>query len=606
MFSEIAPPMQAMSPSPPSVTRLFDIPRYQAATFPLESSLAEKVNGQWVRYDTGSVLEQINAVSRGLIALGIQRGDKIAIVSNNRPQWNFIDLGAQQIGAVVVPLYPTISESDYRYILAHAEVRKVFVSDRELYGKMMRINADTGSLRKVYTFDEIPEAPHWTEVTMAAGTISQEEVEARMAEIAPGDLATIIYTSGTTGTPKGVMLSHRNMLCGIQSCLFFLPVKPGHRAISFLPLCHIFERMVLYVYLYTGVSVHYAENMETIGPNIQEVRPHFFTTVPRLLEKVYERISAKARTLGGFKRMIFNWSMSVGVKYSIEEDFTPWYRLQLWVARKLVFDKWYEALGGNLVGIVTGAAPLNPKMCKLFSAAGIAVREGYGQTEAAPVVSFNRFDAGLAKEGTVGVPIPNVEVKIADNGEICVRGENVMLGYYKNPEETAKAIDAEGWLHTGDVGEWVEGKFIRLTDRLKEIFKTSNGKYVAPQPIENAFKESFYIEQMMVIGENRKFTAALIVPSFPKLGEWCRAHGVPFDENNRAAVLAHPKVQELFQKQCNRYNERFSQTEKVKKFVLLPDEWTIEGGELTPTMKPRRKAILGKYGQQAEEIYRED
>jgi long-chain acyl-CoA synthetase len=588
-----------------TVTRLFDIPAYQAATHPLQTSLAEKVNGAWKPYSTADVIHQINLVSRGLMAMGLQPGDTIAIVSNNRPQWNFVDLGAQQIGVVVVPLYPTITENDYRYILNHAEAKKVFVSDRELYGKMERIRADVPSLRTVYTFDEIPEAPSWREVVIAAATVPQEDVEARKAAVQPTDLATIIYTSGTTGTPKGVMLSHRNVLSNIQACLDFLPVKAGHRSLSFLPLCHIFERMVLYVYLYTSVSVHYAESMDTIGPNITEVKPHFFTTVPRLLEKVYEKIAAKAATLGSLKRLIFRWSIGVGLQYNIQEDFSPWYRAQLWVARKLVFDKWYAALGGNLVGIVTGAAPLNPRMCKLFSAAGIAVREGYGQTEAAPAISFNRFEKDDAREGTIGIPIPGIEVKVDELGEICCRGENVMLGYYKSPEETAKAIDADGWLHTGDVGEWEDGRFLKITDRLKEIFKTSNGKYVAPQPIENAFKESFYIEQMMVVGENRKFTAALIVPSFVKLAEWCAEHHVPWDDNDRAKSLAQPKILELYEKQCARYNERFSQTEKVKRFVLMPEEWTVEGGELTPTMKPRRKPILEKYAPYVEGMYRE-
>lgn len=585
------------------VNRLFEIPEYQQAIFPQEVALAEKVHGKWKHYSTAEVIEQTRQMSKGLLALGIEPGDTIAIISNNRPQWNFTDLGALQIGAVIVPIYPTISQQEYAYIFNHAAIKLAFVSDTELLTKVQAIRQEVDSLQEVFTFDQIEGVQHWTAVLEAGKDISDEALANRRDRIAPDDLATIIYTSGTTGTPKGVMLSHDNILCNVKSVTTILPISHEHRVLSFLPLCHVFERMVCYLYQYMGASVYYAESLDPIllRDNMLEVKPHFFTTVPRLLEKVYEAIFARGLEMRGIRRSLFFWALDLGLRYQVDKEMGWWYDFRLSIARKLVFSKWREALGGELIGIVTGAAALSPKLCKVFSAGGMSVREGYGQTETSPVISLNRFEPGGTLEGSVGIPIPGVEVRIAENGEICVKGPNVMLGYYKNPAATAETIDTEGWLHTGDVGKIIAGKFLVITDRIKELFKTSGGKYVAPQPIENRFKESFFIEQMMVVGENRKFVSALIVPSFSYLENWCQDQGIPYSD--RRVMLTHPKVLAHFQEICDDYNQEFSHIEQIKRFTLIPDEWTVDSGEMTATLKLKRRVIQKRYQAYVDKIY---
>jgi long-chain acyl-CoA synthetase len=585
------------------LSRLFEIPEYQQATYPQTVCLAGRAGDEWKSYSTAEVLARAEQVSKGLLALGIGPGDTIALIADNRPAWNFLDLGALRIGAVIVPVYPTISEGEYAYIFNHAEIRLAFVSDEALWGKVNAIRGQVSSLREIYTFDRVEGAVHWEEMIAGGKEVSSAEVQERADRIGTDDLATIIYTSGTTGTPKGVMLSHRNILSNVQSVTTILPITQEHRVLSFLPLCHIFERMVCYVYLYMGASIYYSESLDppVLRQRMTEVRPHFFTTVPRLLEKIYEAIFSRGYEMRGIRRALFFWALDLGLRFQVDKKMGSWYDFRLKIARKLVFSKWRDALGGELIGIVTGAAALPPKLCKVFSAAGIRVREGYGQTESSPVLTLNRFEPGGTLEGSVGIPIPGVEVRIAENGEICAKGPNIMLGYYQNPEATAEAIDAEGWLHTGDVGKIVDGKFIVITDRIKELFKTSGGKYVAPQPIENRFRESFFIDQMMVVGENQKFVAALIVPAFPYLENWCREQGIPYSD--REVMLSHEKVIARYQEICDDYNTAFSHIEQVKRFALIPNEWTLDGGEMTTSLKIKRRVIVKKYKAYIDQLY---
>jgi len=595
------------------VTRLFDIIQHQKANSPKEKALSGKRNGEWKSYSTDECLDNYNKISRGLIGLEVQAKDMIGLISGSRPEWNFVDMGIVQTGAISVPIYPTISASEFQYIFNHAELKYVIVENQGLYAKVMEIIDKVPSLKGVFTIDQVQGAKSLADLMAAGENIAQSEVEARKAAVKPEELATIIYTSGTTGNPKGVMLSHNNLVSNLLSTVVVLPLNNSYRTLSFLPLCHIFERIVLFTYMYVGVEVYFAESMETIADNIKEVKPHFFSSVPRLLEKVYEKIVGKGHELTGVKKALFFWALKLGEKFVLDKDMGAWYDFQLKIARKLIFSKWQEALGGNLIGIVTGAAALPAKLCKVFNAAGIMVREGFGQTETSPVVSFNRFEPGGVMEGTIGLPIAGVEVKILPlestrpgEGEICVKGPNVMMGYYKDPENTAKTIDADGWLHTGDVGTLVNGKFLKITDRIKELFKTSGGKYIAPLPIETKFKESFFIEQVMVVGEYQKFPGALIVPSFPFLKQWCGEHNIPFDSSSPEALtkcLANPTIQNKYKEIINEYNKEFGNWEQVKKFELIPNDWTVDGKELTPTMKLKRRVILEKYKSYIDNIY---
>jgi long-chain acyl-CoA synthetase len=580
-------------------TRLFDLINYQLKKFPQQDALAYKVEGSWTKFSTEELQNIANKVSLGLLKSGITKGDKIAIISPNRPEWNFIDYGVQQIGAVSVPIYPSVTEEDYKFIFNDSEVKMIFVANQEICEKTIKALAQLPQTTKIYTFDKIENQKIWKEI-MEVGEDAQL-LEVSKASVLPDDIITLIYTSGTTGNPKGVMLSHNNILSNVKSCALLMPVDEQHRALSFLPLCHIYERMLNYLYTYCGVSIYYAESLETISDNLKELKPHIFVTVPRLLEKVYDKIYTKGAALTGIKKTLFFWALDLGLQYEINKSSGWWYDLQLTLANKLVFNKWREALGGNIRAIVSGGAALQPRLAKVFWAARIRILEGYGLTETSPVICVNRADAKENRIGTVGPAIPGVEVKLAHDGEILSRGPHIMKGYYRREDLTAESLDKEGWFHTGDIGEFVEGRYLKITDRKKEIFKTSGGKYIAPQLIENKFKESRIIEQIMIIGEGQKFPAALIVPSFSGLRTWCEIKGIRYTTNEE--MITKKVVIEKFQKEMDLLNQHFAQYEKVKKFELLLNPWTVDSGEMTPTLKLKRKIILANNTLLIERIY---
>ena len=581
--------------------RIIDILPYQIANYPQEDTLASKENGKWKKFSASEFLEITNQLSLGLLKLGLNPGDKIAIISENRPEFNFIDLASLQIGVVNAPMYPNISEKEYAFIFNEAEIKYVFVSNNDIYQKVENVKANCKAIEGVYTFDKTENANHWSELKIKGNKELDYELNERRNSVKDTDLATIIYTSGTTGTQKGVMLSHKNIISNINSLFTIVPHGKEHKALSFLPLCHIFERTLLYFYIAVGTSVYYAESLEKVVENLQEIKPHFFNTVPRLLEKVYEKILLKGKSLSGAKKSIFFWAVNLGLKYDEQGNNSLWYNIQLAIARKLVFSKWQVALGGNIIGIITGAAALQLRLAKIFNAVGIKVREGYGLTESSPVLTFNQFEDGEFYFGTVGPVIPNVEIKIAENGEIIARGDNIMMGYYKHPEYTKEVLDEDGWFHTGDVGELIDGKFLKITDRLKQIFKTSGGKYVAPQPIENKMVESPFIEQIMVVGENRRFASALIVPAFPYIQKWCELKKLNL--NTKEEMVNSTEVFERIWQDVHELNKDFGKTRKVKKIKLLVNEWTDATGELTPTQKVKRKVILKKYEKEIAKIY---
>lgn len=584
------------------VKRLFDVARFQLAHYPKTDMLTAKVNGNWTPYSTREVVEMSDMFSRGLLVLGVKPGDKIAMISNNRPEWNIADIGILQTGAIDVPVYPTISENDYKFIFNDAEVKLCLVSDKALYDKVMLIKNEVPTLKEVYSFEQIPGVKNWKEILDAGMKGDQNEVEKIKSGISENDLATLIYTSGTTGTPKGVMLSHKNIVSNSYACMERLPVDQNARALTFLPVCHVYERMIHYLYMLRGVSIYYAESMDTIGDNLKEVKPHVFSAVPRLLEKVYDKIVAKGNELSFPKKNLFNWALKLGHEYDVIGK-SGWYKFRLSIARALVFKKWKQALGGNVRAVASGSAALQPRLARVFMAAGIPVMEGYGLTETSPVVSVNCEENNAVRIGTVGLPIRDVEVKFAEDGEICVKGPNLMLGYYKRPDLTKEVIDSEGWFHTGDIGTLVEGRFLKITDRKKEIFKTSGGKYVAPQMIENKFKESSFIEQVMVIGENQKHPAALIVPAFSFVKSWCEKHGIAAKTHEE--IAGNEEVKKRIMEEINRMNPNFGQWEQVKKIELLPEEFSIANNELTPTLKLKRKVILAKYAHLINKIYAE-
>ena len=584
-------------------TRLFDIIHYQNANFPQQKCLTTKYESGWQSMSTQEVVDKVNKLSLAFLANGIQRGDKIAIIStNNRTEWNIIDLACLQIGAIDVPVYPTISPAEYEYIFNDAGVKMAFVSDQDLYDKVSKIKGQVPSLNQIYSFDQLPNVENWETIVAQADESYTDELKKRMDETKPEDLATLIYTSGTTGQPKGVMLSHKNIVENARATVKELPLKPGHVVLSFLPLCHVFERMVCYSYIVSGVEIHYAESIEKIGDNLKEVKPHFFTTVPRLLEKVYEKIVNTGLELSGVKRALFFWAMDLGMKYNWREKQGFVYNTQLKLANKLIFSKWREALGGNVIGIVSGSAPLQERLARIFSAAGIEVREGYGLTETSPVLTYNRFSNEGAMLGTVGLPLDNVQVKIAEDGEILAKGPNIMVGYYNKPDKTAEVFTEDGWFMTGDIGELTPEGFLKITDRKKQLMKTSGGKYVAPQPIEEKFKESMLIEQIMVVAEQEKFVSALIVPSFSNLRDWCDNNNINTDKSD-ADLICDEKVTKKIEEIIADFNKKFSHVEQIKKYKLLPAEFTIEGGELTPTMKLKRKDIVNKYTKEIDGIY---
>ena len=586
------------------ITRLFEFPYYQLEKYKLSDALVTKYNGEWIKTSTQEYLDKANALSRGLLRLGVNRNDKIAIISsNNRTEWHITDIGALQTGAQTVPMYPTISAEDYEYILNHSESKYVFVSDSEVYDKLISIKANVPSLKDIFSYNEIPGCKNWKEILeLGADTSNQEDVEKRKDEIATTDLATIIYTSGTTGRPKGVMLTHQNIVSDVLMSAPRVPLRAGDtRALSFLPICHIFERMLTYLYQYYGISIYFAESIEKISDNLKEVHPHVMSVVPRLLEKVYDKIYAKGADLTGIKKKLFFWALDLGMNYKPYNENGGWYEFKLKIARKLIFSKWQEALGGELELLVCGSAALQTRLSKVFCAAGIPVMEGYGLTETSPVISVNDMRNRGFKVGTVGKVLEGVEVKIAEDGEILCKGPNVMIGYYKDEAQTNDVIKG-GYFHTGDIGEIDAEGFLKITDRKKEMFKTSGGKYIAPQMLENHFKQSRFIEQIMVIGDGEKMPGAFIQPSFEFLAEWSQRKGINLGATNEE-IVQNERVIKRIQREIDEINERFGNWEKVKRFELTPDVWSIEAGHLTPTMKLKRKIIKEKYNDLYQKIY---
>lgn len=584
--------------------RLFDFPYYQLEKYPLDKALNTKYNGKWEATSTQEYLDKANAISRALIKMGVNANDKVALISTtNRTEWNICDIGIMQVGAQDVPVYPTISEDEYEYVLNHSECVYCFVSDKEVYDKVMAIKNNVPSIRDVFTFDEVKGAKNWSEVLENGKDESnQGEVEKRMEAISEDDVATLIYTSGTTGRPKGVMLSHKNIGSNAKFSAERLPIVNGKSSgLSFLPVCHIYERMLHYMYQYCGVELYFAESLDTISANLQEVKPEVMTAVPRVLEKVYDKIYAKGGELTGIKKKLFFWAVDLGLKYEPYGENGWWYEAQLSIANKLIFSKWREALGGNLKAIASGSAALQPRLARVFNAAQIPVMEGYGLTETSPVVSVNDMRNKGFKIGTVGRPLSETEVKIAEDGEILVKGPQVMVGYFKNQEQTDEVLK-DGYFSTGDIGEIDSEGFLKITDRKKEMFKTSGGKYVAPQTIENVMKQSRFIEQIMVIGEGEKMPAALIQPDFEFIKEWGKKKGRNISTEPKE-IVKNQAVIDRIQKEVDFYNERFGQWEKVKKIELTPEVWSIEGGHLTPTMKMKRKVIKAEYKDLYDKIY---
>jgi len=584
------------------VTRLFEFPAYMHKKYPKDNAFGAKENGAWKTYSTGEFIETAADISYGLLSMGFEKSDRAAIISNNRPEWNFTDIGILQAGGIDVPVYPTISDSDLHFILKDAEVKYVFASSRDLYDKAKAAVAGVSSVKEIFTFNHVEGARHISEL-IEAGKKNRDpdRLRAICDPIKPGDLATIIYTSGTTGTPKGVMLSHDNLLSNVEAVRYLSPAGYKDKALSFLPLNHVYERMLTYVYMYLGISVYYAESLDTIGENIREIKPQLFSAVPRLLEKVYDRIVGKGNELKGIKRKLFFWALDLGLRYEMNKKNGWWYEAQLNLANKLIFNKWREALGNNVMVIVSGGAALQPRLARVFWAARIPVLEGYGLTETSPVITINNLGPDCAKFGTVGPVIEKVQVKIAEDGEILCKGPNIMLGYYKHQELTDEVIDKDGWFHTGDIGELCDNRFLKITDRKKEIFKTSGGKYISPQALENKLKESPFIEQVMVIGENQKFPAALIVPAFAFLKDWCKKMNIAVTTNND--MISNDEVKKIIRQEVENVNNRFSHYERIKKIELLPAEWCIDNGELTPKLSLKRKVIMEKNKSVIDKIY---
>ena len=584
--------------------RLFDL-LHNLKKLPLkEDALAAKENGAWRKYGTQEYIDTVNFLSYAFLDIGIKPGDKIGIISNNRPEWNFVDYACLQTGSINTPLYPTISEHDLKHVISEANIKYFFVANEELYHKL-KPSLENSSVQELFCFNPVVGVRSLKDLIAIGKKNPQEtKLEEIKATIKPGDLATIIYTSGTTGNPKGVMLSHRNFISNIEGTKDLCPFGTDWRALSFLPLNHVYERMLSYLYTAKNISIYYAENLDTIGDNLKEVKPHIFVTVPRLLEKIYERIVSTGSKLTGVKKTLFFWALNLGLRYEQHGKNGAWYELQLKLANKLIFSKWREALGGHVAGIVSGGSALQPRLARVFYSAGIRILEGYGLTETSPVIAVNNYDSNKTKIGTVGPVIFNVQLKFAEDGEICVKGPNVMMGYYNQPELTKEAIDEEGWFHTGDIGMLDEGKFLKITDRKKEMFKTSGGKYITPQVIENKLRESRFIEQAMVIGENEKFPGALVVPAFPFLKEWCERHHIAFTSNEE--VIKNEEVKKRMMEEVDVANNALANYEKIKKIELLPKEWSVEKGEMTPKLSLKRKIILANSKSDYDRIYRHE
>ncbi|MDR3093551.1 MAG: long-chain fatty acid--CoA ligase [Bacteroidales bacterium] len=587
------------------ITRIFDILEQYRTTHRLNDALAIKTAaGKWTKYSGDEYLEYVTQISCGLLQLGFKRGDKIAMISNNRPAWNFFDMGMAQIGVVSVPIYPTISTVEYEHILTHAAPKMLILSDKLLLEKLRPLIEASTSIQHLYTFNQIEGEHNWKEIAMAGKDNAEKwmpQVQQIKDSIQPDDMFTIIYTSGTTGIPKGVMLSHNNLVTNVVNTSLRNYIPAGSRALSFLPISHIYERMMNYHFQYKGYSVYYAESLGAIMENIKEVKPHIFNTVPRLLERIYIGLVAKGKELKGIQKILFQNAIECAIKYNPRQKGSLWFRMQFWVAKKLIFPKWMDVLGGSVRIIVSGGAPLQTRLSHLFSAMGIDLLEGYGLTETSPVIAVSDLRKGLTKPGTVGHVLDGLDVKLADDGEILCKGYNIMLGYYNAPELTAQVIDQDGYFHTGDIGTFDSEGFLTITDRKKEIFKLSSGKYVTPQVIENKLKESFFVEQVIVIGENEKFASALIVPDFSQVHKWCFDKSVKFNNNNE--LLQREDVMEMFQQEVNQINKQLGNAEQIKRFRLIPDEWSSQTGELSPTLKLKRKFLLEKYAPLISEIY---
>lgn len=576
------------------ITRVFDILELYKTTYKKDDVLSAKENKQWKKHSSEDLINNVNAVSFGLLALGLTNKDKVAIISNNRPEWNFCDYGCQQANIVTVPIFPTISNTDLQFILNHGEVTTVFISDKSIYAKLVAIEKEIPNVKNIISFTPIDGIMSFTDfLELGKKNAQSEKLSEIKKSILPNDLLTILYTSGTTGTPKGVMITHHNLVSNVLAVQNFAPFASWWKALSFLPLNHVYERMVSTLYLYKGISIYYAEGLETIGDNLKEIQPQVFVSVPRLIERVYEKITATGEKLTGSKRKIFDWSMRVANKYELNGKNGFWYKIQHKIADKLVYSKWRAAVGGKLVCIASGGAALNPKLERIFLCANIICLQGYGLTETCVVVSVNRYGEDNIRIGTCGPVIDGVTVKIAEeDGEILVKGPNLMQGYFKNPEATAEVMDSEGWFHTGDVGTFVEGRFLKITDRKKEIFKTSAGKYIAPLMIENKIKECRYVEQSMVVGENQKFASAVIVPSFANFKEYCKDKGITWTNNEE--MSAHEELKKLINDHIKIINKTLAPYEQLKRVAVLSKEWSIEGGELTPKMSLKRKIIKEK------------
>lgn len=587
-----------------AIKRTFDILDMYRTVNQRDIAMCGKIEGEWTTFSSAEYLENVNLVSYGLLKLGIKKGDKIASVSNNRPEWNFLDMGMSQIGAVHVPIYPTISQEEYEHILKHSDAKILVLSDKQLLKKIKPVADKISNIQNIYTFNKIDGSHNFSEI-MDLGKKNAKSLSGELKKIMAGikaeDMVSIIYTSGTTGLSKGVMLSHNNFVSNVLAAVPVIPLDPTDKVLSFLPLCHVFERMVNYLFQYYGLVIYYAENMGTIGPDLKRFKVHAFCTVPRLLESVYDKIIAKGKDLKGIKKSLFFWAVNLGLRYEMNRENGWFYEQQLKLANKIIFSKWREALGGQIKLIASGGSALQPRLARVFWAANIAVMEGYGLTETSPVVSINYNHYPKAKFGSVGPIIDKVKVKIAEDGEILVKGPNIMLGYYKDKEKTDEAIDKDGWFHTGDVGEILDDTFLKITDRKKEIFKNSAGKYIAPQVIENKFKESFFIEQLMVIGENQKFASAIISPNISFLHDYCARKKIHYRDNEE--LIKSPKIITRMQQEVNDINKNLGFAEQIKRFRLVSDEWTPDSGELSPTLKLRRKLITEKYSELIDEVY---
>jgi len=587
-----------------NIERTFDLLEHLRQNHNRADILVAKREGQWIKFSAEDYGRTSRRFSYGLMSLGFEKGDKIATISNNRPEWNMADMGMSMLGVVHVPVYPSLGEEEYKYILEHSDAKMLLVHDRATWQRLKPV-VDAVGLKHFYTFIYYEDLPHWSEVTKLGETARvkcKEELRRIKDSILPGDLASIIYTSGTTGMPKGVMLSHSNFMSNMKACAPLFPLESGDRILSFLPLCHVFERMVNYLFQFKGCSIHYAENIGTIAQNMVEIQAQAFATVPRVIERIYDKIVSKGEDLSGIKRLIFFQSLKLGEKFRVNGKHHFWYGLRLSLARKLVFSKWQKAFGGQLKFVVSGGAALQPRLSRLFFAADIPLLEGYGLTETSPVIAVNHLSQpDCLHIGSVGPVLNNVAVKIDEDGEILVKGPNVMQGYYKAQDLSDEVIDAEGWFHTGDIGTLIKNRFLKITDRKKEMFKTSSGKYIAPQAIENLLKESFFIEQVMVVGENEKFASALLLPNFEYLHVWAHDNKIHFRDNPELITL--PKVLKQFQKEVDVYNKQLGKHEQIKRFRLVWEDWNSHTGELSPTLKLRRRVLYKKYAPVLREIY---